>query len=109
MPLSFLRILEETVHSCEMGLFYRKSRGARLYNAMEGFEVHTSDLTVKRTIVRSQFIMEVGVNAYDLLHEMIGRCKENGYNGMIGLKMTQSAGFSGAAGSIIYATAVKFQ
>ena len=92
-----------------MGLFYRKSSEARLHKAMEGFEVHTSDLTVKRTIARSQFIMEVGVNAYDLLYEMIGRCKENGYNGMIGVKMTQSAGFSGAAGSIIYATAVKFQ
>lgn len=92
-----------------MGLFDTESKEDKMHKAMDGFEVHISDLTVTRKIIKSEFLMHVGLNAYDVIREMIGRCKKNGYNGMIGVNISQSAGLGGAAGNIIYATAVKFE
>lgn len=92
-----------------MGWFDSENKESKMYKALEGFEVHTSDITVKREIIMSEFIQHVHLNTYDGIREIVDRCKQNNYNGLVGLRMTQGAGLGGAAGVIIYGTAVMFK
>lgn len=92
-----------------MGLFDSETKEQKMYKAIEGFEIHTSDKSITREITESKFIMDVGLNTYELISNMANKCKRNGYNGMIGLQMSQSGGLAGAAGVVVYATAVKFK
>lgn len=92
-----------------MGLFDTESKEDKMYKAIEGFEIHTSDLTVTRKVQKSEFLMEVGINSYDMIREMANKCRRNDYNGMVGLNISPSGGMGGAQAVIIYATAVKFE
>lgn len=92
-----------------MGWFDSESSEDKMYKALEGFEIHTSDATIQRKITKSEFVKHVNLNTYDLVRELVDRCKRSGYNGIVGFKFTQSAGLAGAAGIIGYGTAVKFE
>lgn len=92
-----------------MGWLDSESAEDKMYNALEGFEVHTSDVTVNRKIRETEFFQTVAINTFDGIAQLARHYKENGFNGIVGLKMTQSSGLAGASGIIIYGTAVKFE
>jgi hypothetical protein len=91
-----------------MGWFDSESAETKMNKALEGFEIHTSDVTVKRNFSNTKFVQHVGLNTYDVMRELVEGCKKSGFNGIVGLGMTQSGGLGGAAGVVIYGTAVKF-
>ncbi|QBA63191.1 hypothetical protein [Muriicola soli] len=92
-----------------MGWFDSESAEDKMYKALEGFEVHTSDVTVNRKIRETEFFQQVSINTFDGIRDLAKHYKLNGFHGIVGLRMTPGFGLGGANGVIIYGTAVKFE